>query len=117
MAKSVLNYNPTFHELNMENYEQEILLFKAERICSVLQTQFGDYMVWWEGVEMDIEPLTTAPIGFAPPLRYYNMKNLTMELQKFILENYFMFFIEESGSDNRDDRSFKQRFWRNNRSL
>ena len=36
MAKSVLNYNPTFHELNMENYEQEILLFKAERICSVL---------------------------------------------------------------------------------
>ena len=117
MAKSTLNYNPTFHELNMENYEQEILLFKSERICSVLQTQFGDYMVWWEGAEMDIEPLSTAPIAFAPPLRYYNMTNLTMELQKFIFEHYFVFFIEESGSDNTDDRSFKQRFWRNNRSL
>ena len=76
MGKSTLNYNPTFHELNMENYEQEILWFKSEKICSVLQTQFGNYMVRWE-----IEPLSTAPIGFAPPLRYYNMKNLSMELQ------------------------------------
>ena len=117
MAKSTLNYNSTFHELNMENYEQEILWFKSEKICSVFQTQFGDYMVWLKGVDMEIEPLSTPPIGFAPPLRYYNMKNLSMELQKYILEYYFVFFIEQSESENRDNRSFRQRFWRNNRTL
>ena len=62
---------------------------------------------------MEIESLSTAPLGFTPPLRYYHMKNFSMELQKSILEYYFVFFLQEG--DNKDNRSFKQRFWRNNR--
>ena len=44
-AKKWLSIQPTFHELTMENYEREILLFISDKIFSVLQTQFGDYMV------------------------------------------------------------------------